>query len=96
MSDDRQRRSQRSVIDGKEVAADVVETVKAATAKLIAETGIKPGIAVVIVGEDPASQVYVRSKGKKAADCGFHSETYTLPADTTEADLLARVEALER
>ena len=83
-----------SVIDGKKVADDVVETVKAATAKLVAETGVVPGIAVVIVGEDPASQVYVRSKGKKAHDCGFHSETYTLPANTSEADLLAKVEAL--
>ena len=83
-----------AVIDGKEVAADVVETVKAATRKLVDETGVQPGIAVVIVGEDPASQVYVRSKGKKATDCGFHSETYTLPEETSEADLLARVEAL--
>lgn len=83
-----------SVIDGKKVADDVVETVKAATAKLVAETGMVPGIAVVIVGEDPASQVYVRSKGKKAHDCGFHSETYTMPAETSESDLLAKVEAL--
>ena len=83
-----------SVIDGKQVAADVVETVKAATADLIAATGTVPGIAVVIVGEDPASQVYVRSKGKKAEECGFHSETYTMSADTSEADLLARVAEL--
>lgn len=82
------------VIDGKLVAEDVVETVKAATAKLISDTGVVPGIAVVIVGEDPASQVYVRSKGKKAADCGFHSETYTLPENTSEADLLSKVDAL--
>ncbi|MCB1386612.1 MAG: bifunctional methylenetetrahydrofolate dehydrogenase/methenyltetrahydrofolate cyclohydrolase FolD [Nitratireductor sp.] len=82
------------VIDGKEVAEDVVATVKQATAELKAKTGTVPGIAVVIVGEDPASQVYVRSKGKKASDCGFHSETFELPAETSEADLLARVEAL--
>ncbi len=80
-----------NVIDGKLVAEDVVAIVKDATAKLVAKTGVVPGIAVVIVGEDPASQVYVRSKGKKAHDCGFHSETYTMPADTAEADLLAKV-----
>ena len=83
-----------TVIDGKQVAADVVETVKAATADLVSATGTVPGIAVVIVGEDPASQVYVRSKGKKAEECGFHSETYTMPADTAEADLLAKVAEL--
>lgn len=82
------------VIDGKEVAGEVIETVKAATEKLVADTGVVPGIAVVIVGEDPASQVYVRSKGKKAAECGFHSVTHTLPEDTSEADLLAMVESL--
>jgi len=83
-----------TVIDGKAVAADVVSIVTKATGDLVAKTGIKPGIAVVIVGEDPASQVYVRSKGKKAADCGFHSETYTLPEETSEADLLKKVAEL--
>ncbi len=83
-----------TVIDGKEVAAEVVETVKAATGKLTAETGVVPGIAVVIVGEDPASQVYVRSKGKKANECGFHSVTHTLAAATPEADLLKMVDDL--
>ena len=82
------------VIDGKEVANEVVETVKKATEKLVSETGVTPGIAVVIVGEDPASQVYVRSKGKKATECGFHSVTHTLPEDTSEADLLSMVESL--
>ena len=82
------------VIDGKEVAAEVVETVKKATEKLTSETGVVPGIAVVIVGEDPASQVYVRSKGKKATECGFHSVTHTLPEETSEPDLLALVEEL--
>lgn len=83
-----------SVIDGKETAAEVVEQVKQATAKLIADTGVTPGIAVVIVGEDPASQVYVRSKGKKAAECGFHSVTHTLDEDTSEETLLELVESL--
>ena len=83
-----------SVIDGKETAAEVVEQVKQATAKLIADTGVTPGIAVVIVGEDPASQVYVRSKGKKAAECGFHSVTHTLDEETSEETLLELVESL--
>lgn len=82
------------VIDGKEVASEVVETVKAATAKLTSDTGVVPGIAVVIVGEDPASQVYVRSKGKRATECGFHSVTHTMPEETSEADLLAMVQSL--
>ncbi len=84
------------VIDGKAVAADVVETVKAATEKLVAETGVVPGIAVVIVGEDPASQVYVRSKGKRAEECGFKSVTHRMPEDSSEADLLAMVESLNQ
>ncbi len=84
------------VIDGKIVASEVVEIVKTATQKLVNDTGVVPGIAVVIVGEDPASQVYVRSKGKKAQDCGFHSETYTLDESTSEADLLAKVDALNK
>lgn len=82
------------VIDGKEVASEVVETVKSATAKLISDTGVVPGIAVVIVGEDPASQVYVRSKGKRATECGFHSVTHTMPEETSEADLLSMVQSL--
>jgi methylenetetrahydrofolate dehydrogenase (NADP+)/methenyltetrahydrofolate cyclohydrolase len=61
------------LIDGKKLAEDVVSTVKTETEKLVAATGVVPGIAVVIVGEDPASQVYVASKGRKAKECGFHS-----------------------
>ena len=83
-----------TVIDGKAVAADVVEIVKHATSKLADQTGVVPGIAVVIVGEDPASQVYVRSKGKKATECGFHSVTHTLDADTSEDALLKLVQSL--
>ncbi|MBT1155768.1 bifunctional methylenetetrahydrofolate dehydrogenase/methenyltetrahydrofolate cyclohydrolase [Aminobacter anthyllidis] len=82
------------VIDGKAVAADVVTKVRIAAEKLIAETGVVPGIAVVIVGHDPASQVYVASKGKKAKECGFHSVEHALSADTSEADLVALVQKL--
>lgn len=82
------------IIDGKAVGADVVEKVKAGTQELIAKTGVTPGIAVVIVGEDPASQVYVRNKGLRAEECGFKSITHKLPEETTEEDLLALVNQL--
>lgn len=84
------------IIDGKEVAADVVQIVKSATEKLVADTGLVPGIAVVIVGEDPASQVYVRSKGKKATECGFHSVTHVMEENTSEEELLAMVDSLNK
>ena len=83
-----------TVIDGKAAAADVVAKVRAAAEQLIAATGVVPGIAVVIVGHDPASQVYVASKGRKAKECGFHSIEYALPTDTSEAELVAVVEEL--
>jgi len=76
------------IIDGKQVAEDVVQTVKRMTADLVGKGHPAPGLAVVIVGEDPASQVYVASKGRKAKECGFKSVQHTLPADTSEADLL--------
>jgi len=76
------------VIDGKRVAEDVVSKVKAMTSELSAKGSPKPGLAVVIVGEDPASQVYVASKSRTAKECGFHSLQHTLPADTTEEQLL--------
>lgn len=82
------------IIDGKLVAEDVVETVKRASATLVADTGVTPGLAVVIVGEDPASQVYVASKSRKAKECGFHSVQHTLPEDTSQANLVALIETL--
>ncbi len=86
--------AQATIIDGKAAAAAVIETVKAGAAALAARTGVRPGLAVVIVGEDPASQVYVASKGRMAESCGFTSVTHTLPADTAQADLLALVASL--
>ena len=77
-----------TVIDGKSVAGDVVRKVKALTAELAEKGARKPGLAVVIVGEDPASQVYVASKSRTAKECGFHSVQHTLPAATSEAELL--------
>jgi methylenetetrahydrofolate dehydrogenase (NADP+) / methenyltetrahydrofolate cyclohydrolase len=81
-------------IDGKAVAEDVLATVKAAAADLKTRRDITPGLAVVLVGEDPASQVYVGSKGRMARECGFHSVTHRLPADVTEAALLALIDTL--
>ena len=78
------------VIDGRATLGEIVAKVGAeARAR-----SIKPGLAVVLVGADPASQVYVRSKGKAAKECGFHSEQHDLAADTSEAALLALVERL--
>ncbi len=79
------------IIDGKAVADEVVQTVKRLTGELVNARGITPGLAVVIVGEDPASQVYVSSKSRKAKECGFHSVQHTLPAETTEEQLVAIV-----
>ena len=81
------------LIDGKAVAEDVVAKVKVLAGELAA-AGTVPGLAVVIVGEDPASKVYVASKGRKAKECGFHSVQHTLPADTAQADLLALIAGL--
>ena len=82
------------VIDGKAFAADVRARVAAHVAQLAEEHGLQPGLAVVLVGEDPASQVYVRNKGTQTVDCGMASFEHKLPADTSEADLLALVAKL--
>ena len=80
-------------IDGKAVSAKVLRDVAEKAAVLISR-GIKPGLAVVLVGEDPASQVYVRSKGRAAEQCGFHSVQHTLPAQTSESQIVSLVESL--
>ena len=82
------------VIDGKAKAAELSEKIKAETAELINEHGITPGLAVVIVGEDPASQVYVRNKKRTAESCGFNSVQHSLAADTSEKDVLALIDQL--
>ncbi|TIX98059.1 MAG: bifunctional methylenetetrahydrofolate dehydrogenase/methenyltetrahydrofolate cyclohydrolase, partial [Mesorhizobium sp.] len=76
------------LIDGKNVAEDVVRRVKALAIELMEKGAQKPGLAVVIVGEDPASQVYVASKSRTAKECGFNSIQHTLPAETSEQELL--------
>lgn len=81
-------------IEGKPTAAAVIDKVKAETARLLSEAGVTPGIAVVIVGDDPASHTYVASKSRMAKECGFHSVQHSLPAETSQADLAALVESL--
>ncbi len=82
------------LMDGRALAAEVVESVKGFTENLLEKTGVIPGLAVVIVGDDPASQVYVSSKGKKAKECGFHSVQHTLAENTSEDDLVELIESL--
>lgn len=81
-------------IDGKEKAAEMSEQIAAQTAELLQKHGLQPGLAVVIIGEDPASQVYVRNKKKRAEGCGFYSVQHTLDAETSEADVLALIDEL--
>ncbi len=81
-------------IDGKAVAASVIEAVKESATKLESEKGVKTGLAVVLVGEDPASQTYVGAKGRMAKECGFNSIQHTLPAETTQEELMALVDKL--
>ena len=78
------------LIDGRAAAGAVTAEV----ARQVAAANARPGLAVVLVGADPASQIYVRAKGKMAAHCGFHSVQRDLPAETSEADLLALVASL--
>jgi methylenetetrahydrofolate dehydrogenase (NADP+)/methenyltetrahydrofolate cyclohydrolase len=81
------------IIDGKAFAATVREKVAVHVTDLKSK-GITPGLAVVLVGEDPASEVYVRNKGKQTAECGMNSYEHKLPADTPQADLLALIDQL--
>ncbi len=82
------------IIDGKALAARVQERVAAAVAELKEKHGFVPGLAVVLVGDDPASRVYVRNKGKRTTEAGMKSFEYQLPADTSEEKLLERIAAL--
>ena len=93
MADDATRAT---IIDGKAIAAGLVDKITAAAAALIAEHGIKPGLAVVIVGEDPASQIYVRNKGETTARAGMRSDTHRLPDTTSQAELLTLVQSLNQ
>lgn len=83
------------LMDGKALSAKVRGQVLEQTHKL-EEKGVRPGLAVILVGEDPASQVYVRNKEKACVECGFYSEKYVLPVETSEAELLGLVEELNQ
>jgi methylenetetrahydrofolate dehydrogenase (NADP+)/methenyltetrahydrofolate cyclohydrolase len=82
------------IIDGKQIAANVRAEVAAEVARLQKEHGLKPGLAVVLVGEDPASKVYVANKAKQTVEVGMNSWEHRLPAETSEADVLALVNKL--
>ncbi len=81
-------------IDGKAKAAALAESITKETAGLLAEHGITPGLAVVIIGEDPASQVYVRNKKRTAESCGFHSVQHKMAEDVSQADVLRLIDEL--
>ena len=83
-----------TLIDGKAFAAGLVERVAAASARLEATHRVKPGLAVVIIGEDPASQIYVRNKGETTQRAGLRSDTHRLPEETDQETLLALIAAL--
>ncbi|HEY0598609.1 bifunctional methylenetetrahydrofolate dehydrogenase/methenyltetrahydrofolate cyclohydrolase [Brevundimonas sp.] len=83
-----------TLIDGKAFAAGLVERVAAASARLEAAHRVKPGLAVVIVGDDPASQIYVRNKGETTLRAGMRSDTHRLPVETDQETLLELIAAL--
>jgi len=82
------------IIDGKAVAASLRVEYRERIAKMVAERGTRPGLSVILVGEDPASQVYVRHKVRDCAEVGIRSELIELAATISEAELLARIHAL--
>jgi methylenetetrahydrofolate dehydrogenase (NADP+)/methenyltetrahydrofolate cyclohydrolase len=83
-----------AIIDGKAIAAELSASISVTTAALVDEKSIKPGLTVVIVGEDPASQVYVRNKKRTAEACGFNSVQHTLPAESSQDEILALIHSL--
>ena len=82
------------IIDGKKISAEIRAEIKEKTLEFEKKNGFRPGLAVIIVGSDPASQVYVRNKRRACEEVGFYSEAYELPEETTQAELLALVDKL--
>ena len=82
------------IIDGKKISAEIRAEIKEKTLAFAEKNGFRPGLAVIIVGADPASQVYVRNKRRACEEVGFYSEAYELPEETTQAELLALVDKL--
>jgi len=83
-----------TIIDGKAKAAELAESISATTSALVAQRGITPGLSVVIIGEDPASQVYVRNKKRTAEACGFNSVQHTLAEDASQGEVLTLIDRL--
>ena len=82
------------IIDGKAISKQVREEIASEVASFREKYGCAPGLAVVIVGNDPASQVYVRNKKRGCEEVGFYSESYELPENTTQEDLISLIEKL--
>ena len=82
------------IIDGKAISAQIRAELKEETEEFVKTTGIRPGLAVIIVGNDPASQVYVRNKRRACEEVGYYSEAYELPESTTQEELNALVDRL--
>jgi methylenetetrahydrofolate dehydrogenase (NADP+)/methenyltetrahydrofolate cyclohydrolase len=83
------------IIDGKQVAADMRAEIKDEVAKL-KEQGVVPGLGVILVGEDPASQSYVRAKERACEEAGIYSDDNRLPAETSQEDLIALVRKMNK
>lgn len=81
-----------TIIDGKSIAESILQEIKEKSFRLKEEKGIQPGLAFLLVGENPASHVYVRMKGKACDQCGFHSVTIQLPETTSEVDVLSQID----
>ena len=83
------------IIDGKEIAKNTREQIAAEVSSFIEKTGVTPGLAVIIVGDDPASQVYVRNKKKACVEAGMNSWVIEMPKETTQDGLMAEIERLK-
>src|SRR5687768_9938165 len=83
-----------TIIDGRAISETMRAEVRDDASAFSAETGVRPGLAVVLVGQDPASEVYVRMKGKAADAAGFYSRQITLPADTPHDELIGVIDGL--
>ena len=83
-----------TIIDGKKISSDIKQELKNSVEACRQKVNAVPGLAVIIVGEDPASQVYVRNKAKSCKEIGMNSEVIELPAETSQEELLSRIESL--
>lgn len=84
------------ILDGKKIAGDIRQEIKKEAEKILEERNMKPGLAVIIAGDDPASAIYVRNKEKAALEVGFHSVVKRYPANITQKELLAAVDEINQ